>query len=150
MAELADAAASNTVALKSVQVRLLFPTPTLYYCGRRLTMKILTAVLLTLSFVTLASAATIKAFSVNNVVRVSANIYTAEKYIADTHGEANAGDIAEQYITFKTEGCLHNPAANTSAIYVTTPDGAHLIFSDGGTCTVDVMQSSAKAPAVTK
>jgi hypothetical protein len=93
---------------------------------------------------------TIKAFSVNNVVRVKDNIYTAEKYIADTHGEANAGDIAEQYITFKTEGCLHNPAANTSAIYVTTPSGARLIFSDGGTCTVDVMQSDAKAPAATK
>jgi hypothetical protein len=113
-------------------------------------MKIFASLILILSTAALASAATIQAFSVDNVIRVKDNLYTAEKYVVDTHGEPNAGDILGRYITFKTEGCLHNPGANVSAIYLRTPQGDKIIFSDGGACRVDVVQSDDKTPTPAK
>jgi hypothetical protein len=106
-------------------------------------MKILASILLALSFAALAAAQpTYIAFSVNNVVRVGDNVYTAEKYVVDTHGEANAGDAASQYIMFKTEGCRHIPGATATAIYATTYAGAKIIFSDGPSCTVKTVRST--------
>jgi hypothetical protein len=115
-------------------------------------MKTFFASILILAFSALASAQTFKAFSVTNVVKVGDNTYTAEKYIVDTHGEANAGDVAQKYITFKTEGCKHVPSANASAIWLNQSwDGSgKLIFSDGPSCKVDVMESTATAPATPK
>jgi hypothetical protein len=109
-------------------------------------MKTFFASILILAFATLASAQTFKAFSVTNVVKVGDNTYTAEKYIVDTHGEANAGDAAQQYITFTTEGCKHNPGKDVTAIYLMSPSGDRLLFSDSGTCNVASFKSSATAP----
>ena len=114
-------------------------------------MKIIASAILTLSLAALASAATINVISVSNVVRVKDNVYTAEKNTVDTHGEASAADIVGRYLTIKTEGCRHIPGANVTAIYLRPANGDDkIIFSDGPSCTVTVVESSDKAPAVTK
>jgi hypothetical protein len=123
-------------------------------------MKIIASALLILSLATLATAQNIPvvtatapymALSVDNVVRVKDNVYTAEKNTVDTHGEASAADIVGRYLTIKTEGCRHIPGANVTAIYLRPANGGDkIIFSDGPSCTVTVVESSDKAPAVTK
>lgn len=117
-------------------------------------MKLFASILLILSFAVSAAAQNPTAtgtrtkytiFSVSNVVQVEDNVYTAEKNTVDAHGEATAGDIVYQHIAFKTEGCMHVPGSGATAIYIQIPDGSvKLLFSDGGTCKVDVTESTYK------
>jgi hypothetical protein len=111
-------------------------------------MKTLFASALLLSFAALASAQTFKAITVSNVARTGDNVYTAEKYTNDTHGEASAADMTYRYITFKTGGCKHSPAVGATAIYLRSSDGSNdkLIFSDGGACAVNLVESTDTAP----
>jgi hypothetical protein len=106
------------------------------------TMKLFASILLTFALVSLATAAPITAFSVSNIVRTGDNTYTADKNTVDTHGEKTPGDGIASHITIKTTDCTHVPGSGATAIYLTTPNGTEVLFSDGGTCKVKALANA--------